>query len=86
MKNKVVAGILAILLGCYGVHHFYLGNSGKGALYLGLTLVGIFTCWFLCFTVVLPSIIAIIGLVEGIMILTMSDEAFNQKYNTPNAL
>jgi TM2 domain-containing membrane protein YozV len=83
MKNKVVAGILAIFLGCYGVHHFYLGDTNKGVIYLAITLIGVFTCWFLCFTCVLPSIVAIIGLVEGVMILTMDDEKFNQKYNTP---
>ena len=34
MKNKVVAGVLAILLGGLGIHKFYLGKLGQGGLYL----------------------------------------------------
>ena len=28
-KSKIAAGILGILLGCFGVHNFYLGYTGK---------------------------------------------------------
>jgi len=64
-KSKTTAGILAILLGGLGVHKFYLGKTGQGILYL------IF-CW--------TYIPAIIGLVEGIIYLTSSDEKFYEKY------
>lgn len=64
-KNKIVAGILAILFGWLGAHKFYLGQTGQGILYL------IF-CW--------SVITAIIGIIEGVMYLTMSDEAFAAKY------
>ena len=33
-RNKIVAGILAILLGGFGAHKFYLGKIGLGILYL----------------------------------------------------
>src|SRR5262245_28268981 len=33
-KQKIVAGILGILLGGLGVHSFYLGNSKKGVIQL----------------------------------------------------
>ena len=33
-KNKLVAGLLAILLGALGIHKFYLGQNGKGIMYL----------------------------------------------------
>lgn len=65
-KSKMVAGLLGILLGSIGVHHFYLGKMGRGILYLVFSWTGI------------P---AIIGLIEGIMILTMSDSAFENKYS-----
>lgn len=65
-KNKIVAGILAIVLGGFGVHQFYLGHIGRGIIYL------IF-CWAW-----IPSII---GFIEGIIYLCMSDEEFNRKYN-----
>jgi len=64
-KSKVVAGILGILLGGIGAHKFYLGNIGMGILYLCF-------CWTL-----IPSIV---GLIEGIIYLTMTDSAFKAKY------
>ena len=65
MKSKVTAGILAILLGGFGVHKFYLGKVGMGILYL------IF-CW--------TGIPGIVGLIEGIIYLTCSDAEFQAKY------
>ena len=65
IKNKVVAAILAILLGGFGIHKFYLGQTGKGILYL------IF-CW--------AYVPAILALIEGIMMLTSNDENFQIKY------
>ena len=64
-KNRVTAGILAILIGGLGAHKFYLGNTGMGILYL---------CFFW------TGIPAIVGLVEGIIYLTKTDEEFEEKY------
>lgn len=66
LKSKVVAGVLAILLGGLGIHKFYLGKLGQGVLYLLFSWTGI------------PSII---GLIEGILYLFKSDEEFNRQYN-----
>lgn len=65
-KSKIAAGVLGILLGCFGVHNFYLGYTGKAVAQLLLTLVG----WILCGLG--PIAAGIWGLVEGIMILTGS--------------
>ncbi len=65
IKNKLVAGILAILLGGLGIHEFYLGRTGKGVLMLLL-------CW--------TYIPGIIGFIQGIMILCSNDENFQLKY------
>lgn len=65
-KSKIAAGMLGIFLGCFGVHNFYLGYSGKAVAQLLLTLVG----WILCGLG--PIAAAIWGLIEGIMILTGS--------------
>ena len=65
-KSKVAAGLLAIFLGSFGVHNFYLGYTGKAVAQLLLTLVG----WILCGLG--PIAAGIWGLVEGIMILTGS--------------
>jgi len=59
-----VAGILGIILGVFGIHKFYLGKIGNGMMYLIFFWTGI------------P---AIIGLIEGIMYLTESDEQFRER-------
>lgn len=64
-KSKIAAALLAFFLGGFGVHKFYLGQVGLGILYL------IF-CW--------TFIPAIIAFIEFIILLTMNDETFNQKY------
>jgi TM2 domain-containing membrane protein YozV len=67
-KSRVTAGILAILLGGIGVHKFYLGKVGLGVLYLLLFIVFFWT-----------FIPAIIGLIEGIIYLTQTDQDFAAK-------
>lgn len=63
-KSKKVAGLLAIFLGMWGVHNFYLGKTKEAVLELGLWLLGFFLAQ-------LFMIIAVImGIAEGIMILT----------------
>ena len=42
-KSRVAAGILAMLLGAYGIHSFYLGNTSRGLVQL---LVSFLTCGF----------------------------------------
>lgn len=64
-KSRVAAAVFAFLLGGLGIHKFYLGRIWQGVFY-------ILFCWTL-----IPSLIAF---VEGIIYLTMSDEAFAQKY------
>lgn len=56
-----------ISLGSFGFHKFYLGQIGMGVLYLLL-------CWTF-----IPSVL---GIIEGILLLIMSDEDFNRKYGT----
>ena len=69
--KKMVAGILAILLGSLGVHKFILGYTTEGVIML---LVSVLSCGILA---VIPSVI---GIVEGIMYLTKSDEEFVRTY------
>lgn len=67
-KSKLAAGLLGIFLGCYGVHNFYLGYTGKAVTQLVLTIVGYVLCC-IGIGVLLVLGIAIWTLVEGIMIL-----------------
>lgn len=66
-EKKLAAGILAILLNGFAIHKFYLGYTKEGIIQLALTFV---TC----------GIASIIGIVEGIIYLTMSDEQFDRTY------
>lgn len=73
-KSKIAAGLLGIFLGCFGVHNFYLGYTGKAVAQLLITVLS-------CFTLSFAS--AIWGLIEGIMILTGSIKT-DAKGNTLN--
>ena len=74
-NKKVLAGILAILVGGLGVHKFILGYNKEGIILLLCTLVlGIFTCG------IANGVVWIITLIEGIIYLTKSDEEFYQTY------
>ena len=68
-KSKLAAGLLAIFLGAFGVHNFYLGYTSKAVTQLVLTIVGILLCCVVV-GVFLVMGVGIWGLVEGIMILT----------------
>ena len=59
-KSRMAAGILAILMGTYGIHSFYLGNTSKGLMQL---LLSLFTCG-------IGAIVMLIwGIVDGVRIL-----------------
>ena len=77
-KNKVVAGVLAILLGWFGIHKFYLGFTGPGLIYLLVNTVGFAVTWILLF--IPNAILGVMALVEGIIYLTKTDEEFEQLY------
>jgi len=77
-KDRLTAGLLGLFLGGWGVHHFYLGNNNRGLLYLLVNTVGFFFTWMLFW---IPNlIVAVVVIVESIVLLTMSDEEFNSKY------
>jgi len=66
-NKKVLAGVLGILLGGLGVHKFVLGYTQEGIIQL---VIGVCTC----------GIGGVIGLIEGIIYLTKTDEEFYQTY------
>lgn len=66
MKSKTTAAIIALFLGGIGGHRFYLGQVGLGIVYL------------IFFFTFIPAFIALVDL---IIFLTMSEDAFNRKYN-----
>jgi len=70
-SKKVPAAICGILIGALGIHKFILGYNTEGLIML---LVTILTCG------IGGGIMGIIGLIEGIIYLTKSDEDFIQTY------
>lgn len=68
-KSRGVAGLLAILVGYLGVHYFYLGKVGGGLLTILLCAV---TC----------GLWSILVLVQGILMLCMTNREFERKYVT----
>lgn len=70
-SNKIAAGVCGILLGSLGVHKFILGYTMAGLIML---LITVLTCG------VAGVITHIIGLIEGIIYLTKSDEEFVRTY------
>lgn len=70
-SNKIAAGICGILLGPFGIHKFILGYTTEGIIML---LGTILTCGLGA------TVTSVIGLVEGIIYLTKSDEEFVNTY------
>lgn len=66
-EKKIVAGICGILIGSLGIHRFVLGDAVGGIIRIVIT---IFTC----------GIGGWIGLIEGIIYLTKTDEEFVETY------
>jgi TM2 domain-containing membrane protein YozV len=70
-SKKTAAGICAILIGSFGVHKFLLGYTNAGIITI---LVTVLTCG------AAGVVMGIIGLVEGIIYLTMTDAQFYETY------
>ena len=66
-NKKVLAGVMGILFGSFGVHKFILGYTNTGIIQLVLSVV---TCGFF----------GIVGFIEGIIYLTKGDDEFYQMY------
>lgn len=75
-KSRGVAALLAILLGSLGIHYFYLGKNTAGIIFLLVTLL---SCG------VLGTVVAILSLVSGVLMLTTTEEDFEQKYVNSNS-
>ncbi|GAB6120424.1 TM2 domain-containing protein [Dysgonomonas termitidis] len=66
MKNQNTATILALFLGGFGIHKFYLEKEFQGLAYL-------LFCWTL-----VPFVL---GIIDGIMLGLMYEDTFYEKYN-----
>jgi len=70
-SKRVLVGILAIILGTLGIHKFVLGYVKEGLIMLLVTVASLgFGVW----------LTGLIGLIEGIIYLTKTDEEFYKAY------
>ena len=65
--KKILVGLMGILFGGFGVHKFMLGYTTEGLIQIAITVI---TC----------GMGGIIGLIEGIIYLTKSDQEFVDTY------
>lgn len=70
-SSQVAAGVLALLLGGIGAHKFYQGNIKNGILYL---------CFFW------TGIPAILGIIEGVLMLVADEQEYEEKWATGTVL
>ena len=75
-KKQKVAALLAITLGLFGVHRFYLGNRKHGITYLSIGGLGI-----VLGIGIMISAIAILSVVDAVLLFTMPEGEFDKKYN-----
>jgi TM2 domain-containing membrane protein YozV len=61
-KSKTTAVLLALFLGCLGIHRIYLGRK-NGFVYLAIMIL-------FCWTIVVPLVIAICAIIDLVMIAT----------------
>lgn len=66
-KSRGVCALLALFLGFFGVHYFYLGKTGGGLVTL---LLSVFTC----------GLWDVLIFIQGILMLCMSNSEFERKY------
>jgi TM2 domain-containing membrane protein YozV len=67
-RDKTLAGVLALLFGWLGIHHFYLGNTTIGIIYLVISLCsGTSLGW-------------VFGIIDGIIYLTKPEDQFQRNY------
>lgn len=75
-RSRGIAAILAFFLGALGVHYFYFGKNSAGWIILAIDIL---TCF------IATAVFSIIGLVQAILMLTMTQAQFEQRYiNTPS--
>lgn len=66
MKNRGIAVVLALFLGGFGIHKFYLGNIKAGMLYLIFFWTGV------------PFLLSIL---DFLVLLMTDNKKFHEKYD-----
>lgn len=76
MKSRTTAAILAFILGVFGIHQFYVGDTRKGMLHVGLLIFSAFAD-----APIFATVSVIIAIVAAVRWLSMNEDQFDRKYN-----
>lgn len=75
-KSRGIAGLLALFLGCVGLHYFYLNKTNAGVLFL---IASLLSCG------ILAVVTQIVSIIQAVLFFTSTQEEFEHKWvNTPN--
>ena len=75
-KSRGVAGLLALFLGAFGMHYFYINKTNAGIIFLVASLL---TCG------VLATVTWIVSVIQAVLFFTSTQEEFERKWvTTPN--
>ena len=80
VEKKFSAGICALLFGIFGLHKFLLGLHSAGLIMLAVSLSGVVLTPCLLVPIFGPFIMWTIGVIEGIIYLSKSEDQFYQDY------
>ena len=78
-RSNRVAALLAIILGLFGAHQFYIGKVKAGLIRIGVLVVAALLT-NLTGNFLPMSLVAIVCCIEGIVYAFMGDERFNTKF------
>ena len=74
-KDHVSAGLLAVFLGVFGIHKFYLGYNKAGFVMLAVSIIGGVLTFGLA-----AAVIWVLAIIEGIIYLTRTQTEFDRTY------
>ena len=74
-RDHIAAGLLAIFLGMFGVHKFYLGYNRTAFIMMAVSIIGSIVTLGLA-----GAVIWLIAIIEGIIYLSKSQSDFDRIY------
>ncbi len=74
-KDHIVAGLLAVFLGLFGLHKFYLGYNETAFIMLAVSIIGSIVSFGLA-----AAVVWVIAIVEGIIYLAKPQADFYRIY------
>ena len=74
-KDHIAAGLLAVFLGLFGMHKFYLGYNEAAFMMMTVSIIGSIVSFGLA-----AAVVWVIAIIEGIIYLTKSQADFDRIY------